>query len=152
MHLIPVPELVVALVISLIVLGRRRLRGLRRLATAPRAESLGKARKEDTESRKRAQLIASCVVLVIIGVPLILRVVPPNGFYGFRTPATQSSSAIWYLANAFMGWTLVVAAVVSAVLLMILPATVKRWVVWASFLVPVFAAILTSFVYLNRLR
>jgi predicted neutral ceramidase superfamily lipid hydrolase len=65
--------------------------------------------------------------------------------------ATQSSPAIWYPANAFMGWALLIAAVISAVLLTILPATVKRWLLLATFLVPVLGAIAASFVYLNRL-
>ena len=47
--------------------------------------------------------MASCVLLVIISVPLILEIVPPNGIYGFRVSGTLSP-AIWYPANAFMGW------------------------------------------------
>lgn len=152
MHLIPVPELVVAVVIALVVLGLRTLWGFRRVPFARGAERVRQPREEDMDTqRKRAQLIALCVVLVIISIPLILRVVPPNGLYGFRTASTQSSSAIWYPANAFMGWALLVAAVVSAILLMILPATVKRWLLWATFLVPVCGALVASFVYLNRL-
>ena len=104
----------------------------------------------DTE-RKRAQLIASCIMLVLISIPLILRVVPPNGLYGFRTAATQSSRAIWYPANAFMGWALTIAAVLSAVVLWVLPPTVTRWRVWAAFLVPLAAALAASLVYVNRL-
>ena len=101
--------------------------------------------------RYRARLGASCVMLIVISVPLILRAVPPNGIYGFRVAATQSSPAIWYPANAFMGWALLVAAVISAVLLAILPATVKRWQLLVTFLVPVLGAIAASLVYLNRL-
>lgn len=152
MHLIPVPELVVVLVTALVVLGLRTLWGFRRVPFARGAEGVRQLREEDVETqRKRAQLIASCVLLVIISIPLILRVVPPNGLYGFRITSTQSSSAIWYPANAFMGWALLVAAVISAIALVILPPTVKRWLLWATFLLPVFGAIVASFVYLNRL-
>ena len=101
--------------------------------------------------RYRSRLIASCVVFIVSSVPLILRAVPPNGVYGFRVAATQSSPAIGYPANAFMGWALLVAAVISAVLLTILPVTVKRWLLLATFLVPVLGAIAASFVYLSRL-
>jgi hypothetical protein len=152
MPLVPLPELVVALVVALVVLGLRTLWGFRRVPFARGAESVTQPREADMDTqRKRAQLIASCVLLVIISIPLILRVVPPNGLYGFRTTSTQSSSAIWYPANAFMGWALLVAAVISTMLLVILPATLKRWLLWATFLVPVFGAIVASFVYLNRL-
>lgn len=44
-----------------------------------------------------------------------------------------------------------VAAVISAIVLVILPATVKRWLLWATFLAPMSGAIVASFVYLNRL-
>ena len=101
--------------------------------------------------RVRARLIASCVVLALVSIPHILKVVPPNGVYGFRTRLTQSSPAIWYPANAFMGWALFAAAVISGTLLLILPATVKRWVLWATWWGPVFGAIIASFVYLKRL-
>ena len=152
MHLIPVPELVVGLVMALVVLGLRTLWGFRRVPFARGAATVRQPREGGMDTqRKRAQLIASCVLLVIISIPLILRVVPPNGVYGFRTASTQSSSAIWYPANAFMGWALLVGAVISATLLAILPTTVKRWLLWATFLAPVFGAMVASFVYLNRL-
>jgi len=152
MRLIPLPELAVVLVIALVVLGLRTLREFSRLPFARRAGHVSQPREGhvDTE-RKRTQLIASCILLIIISIPLILRVVPPNGVYGFRTASTQSNSAIWYPANAFLGWALLVAAGISAIVLLILPATVKRWLLWAAFLVPVFGAIVASFVYLNGL-
>lgn len=104
----------------------------------------------DTQ-RKRAQLIASSIVLVVVSVPLILGVVPPNDIYGFRIAATLSNRAIWYPANAFMGWALSIAAVISAILMLTLPATVKRWRLLAAYWLPLAGAIVASFVYLNRL-
>ena len=152
MRLIPLPELAVVLVIALVVLGLRTLREFSLLSFARRVGNVSQPRDGHLETeRKRTQLIASCVLLMIISIPLILRVVPPNGVYGFRTASTQSNSAIWYPANTFMGWALLVAAAISAVVLLILPATVKRWLLWAAFLVPMFGAIVASFVYLNGL-
>jgi hypothetical protein len=154
MRLIPLPELVVVLVIALCVLGVRTLREIRRRPLARRGEPALQARREEhhleTQSQ-RARLIASCVIFTIISVPLILRVVPPNGLYGFRNARTQSNPAIWYQANAFMGWALLVSAAISASVLLILPATAKRWLLWAALLAPVFAAVVASFVYLNSL-
>ena len=48
---------------------------------------------QDAE-RKRARLIASCIVFALISIPLILKIVPPNGIYGFRNTVTLSSKAI----------------------------------------------------------
>src|SRR5262245_35023792 len=52
----------------------------------------------------RVRLLASCILVAAISVPLIFHLVPPNGVYGFRTSVTRSSQVIWYQANAFMGW------------------------------------------------
>jgi len=152
MHLIPLPELAVAVVVALVALGVRTVRAVRVRSIARRAGSPAPAREPYLETeQRRTQLIASCVLLMIISFPLILRVVPPNGIYGFRTPTTQSDQAIWYPANAFMGWALLAAAAVSTAVLLALPPTVKRWLLWATFVAPVAGAIIASFVYLDRL-
>lgn len=100
--------------------------------------------------RRRARLLASCVLIVIVSVPLILRIVPPNGIYGFRTSLTMSSAAIWYPANAFAGWALLLAAVAAGVLLAFLPSATRWWLLWISFLGPILGAAMASFVYLKR--
>jgi hypothetical protein len=149
--LIPVPEVVVVLVIALVVFVLRTLVGFMRVPFARRAGGVRQAREDGMETeRLRARLVASCVLFATISIPLILRAVPPNGVYGFRIALIQSNSAIWYPANAFMGWALLVAAVIGATLLVILPVTVKRWLLWATFLVPVFGALVASFVYVQR--
>lgn len=152
MGVIPVPEIAVGLVVTLALLGARALWGVKPARFARRVGDFRRSRQEGTDVQQmRARLIASCVVFAIISIPLILRVVPPNGVYGFRIAATQASRAIWYPANAFMGWALLVAAVVSATLLIVLPGTVKRWVLLATFLAPIFGAIVASFVYVKHL-
>ena len=153
MNLIPVPELMVALVVGLIVLAARAFWRVRPSRLAPLEGAIwGSRQGGGSPEQVRVRLIASCVLLALVGVPLILNMVPPNGVYGFRAGGTQSSRALWYPANAFMGWSLVAAAVVSATLQVVLPGTVKRWLLWAAFLVPVFGAVLASFAYLGQLR
>ena len=102
--------------------------------------------------RKRGRLLASCLGIAILSVPLVLRVVPPNGVYGFRTSETFSDPAIWYSANAFLGSALLAAAITGATLLIMLPSTARRWRLWVSFLVPVLGAMASSFAYLQRFR
>jgi len=101
--------------------------------------------------RYRARLVASCVVIAAISIPPILQLVPPNEVYGFRTSVTRSSADIWYAANAFMGWALLLGAVVSGAGLVYLPATAKRWLFLVAFLLPLLAAVVASFAYLGRL-
>src|SRR5439155_21719602 len=100
-----VPEIAVVLVVALTFLGARALWRTTPVPVAGRASDLQQSRYEDTQ-HMRARLVAACVMWVIISIPLILKLVPPNGIYGFRIPATQASRAIWYPANAFMGWAL----------------------------------------------
>ena len=42
---------------------------------------------------------ASGLLMIVFGVPLILRRVPPNAFYGLRVPATFKDEQVWYDAN-----------------------------------------------------
>jgi uncharacterized membrane protein len=43
------------------------------------------------------------LVLVAISIPLIMRKVPPNSFYGCRTRRALSNPKIWYEANHISG-------------------------------------------------
>ena len=43
------------------------------------------------------------VVFVGLGLPLKYEKIPPNWFYGFRTPKTLSSKEIWYPINRIAG-------------------------------------------------
>jgi hypothetical protein len=101
--------------------------------------------------RYRWQLVASCVLIAAISVPLIFKMVPPNGVYGVRTSLTRSSSDVWYQANAFMGWALLAAAVASGTALTKLPATARRWQLYVTFLGPLLCSVAASFWYLNRI-
>ncbi len=48
------------------------------------------------------------LLLAGLSVPLILHKIPPNGRYGFRTPATLQDPLRWYKVNAFAGRRLLV--------------------------------------------
>ena len=56
-------------------------------------------------------LVASAPLLIVLGVPLWMRRVPPNRFYGVRTAATRSNDAVWYDVNARSGRDLSIAGV-----------------------------------------
>ena len=53
------------------------------------------------------------LLLVTLSIPLILQVVKPNGFYGFRTPKTLSDEKLWYRINRFAGISLLLASLLS---------------------------------------
>jgi uncharacterized membrane protein len=56
-------------------------------------------------------LLFALVGLLFVGlsIPLIQNPVPPNRFYGFRTPKTLSDTKIWYEVNHISGNDLLVA-------------------------------------------
>ncbi len=52
------------------------------------------------------------LVLSALSIPLILRKIKPNHFYGFRVPATLSNPALWYDVNAYAGKRLFITGIV----------------------------------------
>lgn len=98
-------------------------------------------------------LLIGAGVIAAVSIPLILKIVPPNPIYGFRTPTTLSNQALWYRANVFAGWALPIAAIASAVLIVgaargVLPSEAGGIV---AFVVPLVIAVVASFVYLRRI-
>ena len=105
-------------------------------------------------------LIAYVVPLVVLAssVPMILGKVPPNYFFGFRTPKTLSSPDVWYAANRAAGWFMVAAAAISfcfnLALWWIFPEwPLERTMSWMTggTLIPLAIGFLASFIYLRRL-
>ena len=76
----------------------------------------------------RGLFIALPAIAFALGIPLILRLVPPNRFYGFRTATSFSSADAWYQINFAMGLALVAAGAVAGLLVLFLshgPFTLK---------------------------
>jgi len=42
-------------------------------------------------------------ILLIVAIPLMLRWIPRNRFFGFRVPSTLRKDSVWYDANALAG-------------------------------------------------
>ena len=62
-----------------------------------------------------------CATLfAILAIPLMLRKVPRNVVYGYRTRKTLSDDKVWYEANAHFGRGLFIASIVSVIVLFVL--------------------------------
>lgn len=59
-------------------------------------------------------------LFVVVGIPLAMKMVPQNGWYGVRTTETMSNKEIWYRANAFMGKGTVASGILSLLILLAL--------------------------------
>jgi uncharacterized membrane protein len=74
------------------------------------------------------QLVLAALLAVLLGVPLWLRRVPPNRFYGVRTRATLGDEARWYEVNARCGRDLAIAGVLMMIGSRVIDAMGARWV------------------------
>ncbi|HEX6990894.1 MAG TPA: SdpI family protein [Gemmatimonadales bacterium] len=59
------------------------------------------------------------LLLILLGLPLALRKVGPNAWYGFRVPATLRNREIWYAVNARAGRDLIATGVLLLVVLLL---------------------------------
>ena len=72
-------------------------------------------------------LVLSAILLVLLAVPLWLRRVPPNRFYGVRTRATLADEERWYDVNAHSGRDLALAGALQLLGLFLMDAVGARW-------------------------
>ncbi|QSQ15719.1 SdpI family protein [Myxococcus landrumensis] len=98
------------------------------------------------------------MMYIVLGVPLVLGKVPPNGGYGFRTPKTLSDPRIWYAANRVTGQDLVIAGGVILVLSMTFiflgqrhPGLPVTWMNLAVLMIATLGAFAHSAWFLSRL-
>jgi SdpI/YfhL protein family len=56
----------------------------------------------------------------LAGIPLALRLVPPNRFYGYRTATSFASLEAWYELNWATGVALIAAGIVGAIAVLLL--------------------------------
>lgn len=60
------------------------------------------------------------VLTFVLGVPLALKLIPPNRFYGFRTRKAFSSLEAWYRINCATGLALIAAGAVGGLAVLLL--------------------------------
>ena len=96
--------------------------------------------------------LAASGVIAAAAIPLILQIVPPNRFYGFRTSRTLSNRELWFRVNRFSGGALLIAAAVSASAFILSPelASGRSFLGLLIFVVPLIIALGASVVYLRK--
>ncbi len=97
-------------------------------------------------------------IAVAVSIPLVLNAIPPNRWYGFRTPKTLSSPDIWYPANRRAGWYLIVSCGAALCFSLVFWTTHRDWpedrlILWMAnaFPVALIFACIASFLYLRKL-
>ena len=96
--------------------------------------------------------LVPCGIIAVASIPLILNVVPPNGFYGFRTRQTRTNRELWFRANRFAGCAFFIASGVSAGIFVTYPeyASGRSFAGLMVFVVPLVIALAASFAYVRR--
>jgi uncharacterized membrane protein len=65
------------------------------------------------------------IVLILSSIPLLLRWVRPNRFFGFRIPATLRDESVWYDTNALCARHMLVLGLLLVGLEFVLPLSVR---------------------------
>ena len=97
------------------------------------------------------------LLIAALSLPLILGKVPPNLWYGFRTPRTLSDPSIWYPANSYAGRWLLISGVLialAAILLRLQPGISIEAYAYSALgvtLLTIGISVFQSFRYLSRL-
>ena len=75
-------------------------------------------------------------VIGLAAIPLAMRLVPPNNYFGLRTPRTMDSTSHWYVVHAVGGQLLLVCCGLAAIILMMYQGTYLKsfWAQLALFL------------------
>jgi uncharacterized membrane protein len=74
-----------------------------------------------------ALLLGTALLLIVSAVPLWMRLVPPNRFYGIRTRTTLGDEQRWYAANASAGFDLLVSGVILLAAILLLDRLAAAW-------------------------
>jgi len=102
--------------------------------------------------------VVSGLLLAAVSVPLILRLIPPNGLYGFRVRKTIEHPEIWYPVNKYGGERLLMASllvVLAAIGYPFIPditIEVYSYAVLVTWVVASTIAFIGSFRYMNSLK
>jgi uncharacterized membrane protein len=99
-------------------------------------------------------LFVPCGIVAMASVPLILKLVPPNRVYGFRTRQTLASPDVWFRANRFAGCALFIASGITAAIFAVRPelASGHELAGVAVLVVPLIVALAASFAYVRSIR
>ena len=65
-------------------------------------------------------IVVCASLFALLAIPLMMRKVPRNVVYGYRTRATLADDFVWYEANAYFGRALLIASVISALTILVL--------------------------------
>jgi uncharacterized membrane protein len=98
------------------------------------------------------------VLISLFSIPLVIGIVPRNRFYGMRTRKTLADDSIWYRANRFGGWALIISCLFYLLLSGLMPYdknhsdNISVWMIhFLGFLLPLTVGVILTLLYLREL-
>jgi uncharacterized membrane protein len=102
--------------------------------------------------------IIPAALIFLLAIPLILGRIPPNRGYGIRTPKTLTHPGIWYRANRFGGWALLLSSTIYLLVALLVPTPAPpndNLLVWllhlGVFISPLIVSLVLTLSYVKRL-
>jgi uncharacterized membrane protein len=74
-------------------------------------------------------------IMLLLALPLVFDLIPPNRVYGVRTVKTLADKDLWYRVNRYAGWCLILSSIIYLGTAFLFPSVVAgetdlgRWVV-----------------------
>jgi len=109
----------------------------------------------DTNNMRNHPFLIPAIIFFLLSIPLICGIVPPNRGYGIRTAKTMSEPGIWYSANKFGGWALLVSSGIYLAMTVVSPSADRDFTIWlfhlSAFSIPLLVSLLLIRRYINKL-
>ena len=102
--------------------------------------------------------IIPAIIIFILSIPLILNLIPPQPWIGIRTSKTLAGDVVWYRANRFAGWALLISSIIYIAVAAAFPCTAPcgidfgQWLEQlGAFILPLLASLLLIGQYIASL-
>ncbi len=102
--------------------------------------------------------IIPSAIFFILSLPLILRFVPRNRIYGIRTSKTISDELVWYRANRYGGWMVLLSSLFYFLVALLFPTSDSHdsdFLLWLlhlfAFTAPLLLSLYLTAKYIKRL-
>lgn len=112
----------------------------------------------DPELKLIISFFVASFLLIVISIPLILKKIPPNCFYGFRIKKTLTNPEIWYKANKYGGISILISSLFTLIGYTVLLLNRDRlsfdiinFSGFGLFIVPILASAILTLAYIKKL-
>ncbi len=87
-------------------------------------------------------------VLLVLGIPFVFKLVPPNAVLGVRFGSTSNNPRVWEKVNSFAGWCIILLSAFGIAATIFRPDIAEQW---GQLMVAgcVFTVVVATFIYMK---